>query len=111
MTHTTQTIPTDDALALVADRHRRAILWSCIDNEDEPIPLETLVEDVAGEEPVQRAGFGEQLRQIRTRLHHTHLPKLAEQNVIQYDSEQRTVRYRPNKTLEDLVRFVDTTLE
>lgn len=111
MTCTTQTIPTDEALQLVADNHRRAVLRCLMERKTETIAVETVVADVVGSVPIRRPEYSDQLHRLRTTLRHTHLPKLAEKNVIEYDAESRTIRYRPNEKIEELVNFVSTTFE
>jgi DNA-binding transcriptional ArsR family regulator len=44
--------------------------------------------------------------QAQSTLVHTHLPKLAEHDVIEYDKRSETVRYRDGERLEQLLEVV-----
>jgi hypothetical protein len=46
--------------------------------------------------------------QAQITLVHTHLPKLAEHDVIEYDNRSETVRYRDGEHLEHLLEVVDS---
>ncbi|MXR40125.1 hypothetical protein GRX01_01965 [Halobaculum sp. WSA2] len=79
-------ITTDAALRLLAERQRRAVVRRLADAE-EPVTVESLAaslatttSDVAG---------------VRIGLRHSHLPKLHDADVIDYDAEDGTVRRGP----------------
>jgi hypothetical protein len=46
--------------------------------------------------------------QAQITLVHTHLPKLADHEVIDYDKRSETVRYRDGEHLEQLLEVVDS---
>lgn len=47
----------------------------------------------------------EDLRDIRLGLHHNHIPRLEEVNVVSYDRDDDTVEVRPN--FDTLIPFLD----
>lgn len=73
----------DTCLTLLSNAHRRAVLLTIHDRAadgvgDEPVPVEEAV-DGSIPEPVEMS------------LHHNHLPKLAEHDVVRWDREAGTV--------------------
>nr|WP_135304922.1 hypothetical protein [Halomicroarcula amylolytica] len=64
------------------------------------VKLRELVDWVAGQEEAHNS---DQYESIAIALHHTHLPKLAEHEVLDYDVRSRTVRYHGHSALEQLV--------
>ncbi|WP_266082899.1 DUF7344 domain-containing protein [Haladaptatus caseinilyticus] len=47
--------------------------------------------------------------QVRISLLHTHLPKLADYGVIEYDRRNKDIRYRDGTKLEDFLEAIPTT--
>lgn len=47
------------------------------------------------------------LETIRAKLHHSHLPKLSEAGVIDYDRRQGTIRFTPTPPLEEWVEHAE----
>lgn len=73
--------------------HRRITLYYL--REHDRAALETLAECVAGwleSGPGGTTGAVTEYETVRTQLHHTHLPMLAEMETITYDAEARTVQ-------------------
>ena len=60
--------------------------------------LATIVSEAVHEE---RGSPEDELDQIVTELHHIHLPKLADANVLDYDSRTGYVRYWGEPTIEE----------
>lgn len=67
----------DRLYRLLADGERRALLAFLLER-DEPVPLSELRAHVADDSDERRAGI---------RLVHSHLPKLAEADLVEYDRE------------------------
>ncbi|WP_459891457.1 DUF7344 domain-containing protein [Halostagnicola bangensis] len=44
-------------------------------------------------------------------VQHSHLPKLKEANLIEYDPRTKTIRYTPNERVEKVLQFVTEDLE
>jgi len=106
-----QTISTDVALRLVADRRRRAVLYHLINNADGAMTVTALVDEMVGPESVLDAGTWNEAQTLSASLHHNHLPKLADSGVVDLDTQRATVRYRPTPPMEKLVQFVTEELE
>lgn len=83
----------DDYLALIADYRRRAVIERLRDEVDGETTFDALLDHLARRHQQQREEFAAQ-------LHHNHLPKLEAHDVVEYDSQQETVRYRPNESVE-----------
>jgi hypothetical protein len=107
-------IDTDDPLSpdhtlstaskLLAKPARRAAIRYFIAEETDTAELTELVAHV--HEEVDDVTTS---KQARITLVHTHLPKLADHEVIEYDERTETVRYRDGDRLEDLLEIVATT--
>lgn len=89
---------------LLSNSRRRetlATLWRC----DEGIPLRELSERVAANEagtsPAPRALRGS----VYNALHQTHLPKLAEFDLLEYDADRKLVR--PSAHTRPVSRYMD----
>lgn len=69
---------TDDALAILADADRRAVLRA-LAAADEPVPVAALVDLLSTDDAPGRA--------FQLRLHHVHLPKMVEAGIVEYDPD------------------------
>ncbi|WP_435159811.1 DUF7344 domain-containing protein [Haladaptatus sp. DFWS20] len=80
----------DVMLNALSNVHRRRILLAVADHnprdEDEFTPDEIPTDTIADED----------LDSLKTQLHHTHLPKLADAGYIEWDPMTETVRRGPN---------------
>ncbi|MFU8866690.1 hypothetical protein [Natronococcus sp.] len=111
MTQITQSISTENALEIVANSERRSVLTRLRDSENNVVTLNKLVDHITSENPPpEPAGVGRS-EQIVLKLEHTHLPKLADIGLIEYDDRTDTVRYHPDERVEKLHQFVTTELE
>ncbi len=86
----------DQLFRLLADRHRRYTLYYLDAAESDVVTLDEIARYIA-EQTHTDAGDRERSNEItherlRTRLHHNHLPKLAETSLIEYDARSQTVR-------------------
>jgi hypothetical protein len=70
-------------VALLADEHRRRVL-RCLHSRVGSVSLSTLADRLAD-------GDDEDRSRTALRLHHVHLPKLAEYGLLSYDSTQNVV--------------------
>lgn len=95
----------DILLAVLADEQRRRVLHYFREADDPAASVETLVDYLV--EPGRNANARGRER-ARIRLHHSHLPKLAETTAIEYDPTTTTVRYRGHPGLEPLLETVET---
>ncbi|MFB6303982.1 MAG: hypothetical protein ABEH47_02350 [Haloferacaceae archaeon] len=79
-------ITTETALGLLADARRRRILHRIAETAD-GTTLDRLANDL------ERTGDANRKPDaVRIELHHVHLPKLRDANVIEYDAARGTVR-------------------
>ncbi|WP_425556801.1 DUF7344 domain-containing protein [Haladaptatus pallidirubidus] len=92
------TLALSTAFKLLANVYRRHILHYFYGTEVESATLSELSSHVQ----TTLAEECEEYR-IRLRLHHQHLPKLADHNVIDYDRRSETVRYWGSSQLETLL--------
>lgn len=86
----------DDLLALLATKEYRDTLSELRTRAGDVTSLTTLAADTP-----TRASAGTAVTALR--LHHMILPKLADAGLVQYDSDERTVRYRGNEAQEALL--------
>jgi DNA-binding transcriptional ArsR family regulator len=91
---------TDDTLRLLADERRRTALRFLIEG-DGPTTVDEVAERVAAD-----AGDDRPVERVRVDLHHTHLPKMDEAGVVDYDARRGTVRYRQRAAVEELLDAV-----
>ncbi|WP_137287481.1 DUF7344 domain-containing protein [Halorussus salinisoli] len=75
------TVSAQELWGLLSDPIRRRLL-STLDPEEGRVTLSELAEKLADETPPDR---------IAIRLHHEHLPKLAEYGFVTYDAEENVV--------------------
>lgn len=78
----------DIALGVLADEYRR-LAAEALFGRDGPIQIADLAAVVA--EGIHEESSADSEREIATALHHTHLPKLADADLLDYDPESTTV--------------------
>lgn len=89
--------PTFDALfEILANQQRRYTLYYLSKMKGATITLSTLIDRLMQDITTTR-------KHLRLNLHHRHLPKLADYNLIEYDSRSQTIRYHSTDRLEALV--------
>jgi hypothetical protein len=90
-----QSSPSDAVHSALADEHRRAVLRT-LHGAGEEMTLDTLADEVT--QHVQMGRVDEPSRErVRIALHHVHLPKLDECELLDYDPQQRRVRGRDSE--------------
>ncbi|WP_266082864.1 DUF7344 domain-containing protein [Haladaptatus caseinilyticus] len=87
----------DEIFTLLANTQRRHILTHLIETADQPVPLEALVEYLQTHTDTNP-------EKLQTRLHHLHLPKLADYGVIEYNSSLQLISYTEHPRLEALLQ-------
>ncbi|SIR98935.1 hypothetical protein SAMN05421858_5028 [Haladaptatus litoreus] len=87
----------DQIFKLLSDTQRRYILTYLIETADQPVPLNTLVEHLNRRTSTNR-------ERVKSRLHHLHLPKLADYGVIKYNSSLQIISYMEHPRLEALLQ-------
>ena len=102
-------ISTETLLRVVADPKRRAILEHLRTIDNGAVAVETLSKaSVSHGRPDDSQ---DQRSRMAIELRHTHLPMLADANLISYDREHETVTYRGDERAEALLAFITERLE
>ena len=93
----------DTLFDLLAERRRRYALYALLGTEDGLADVETLVDEVAMQEARTRdVTLTESLREtVADDLRETHLPQLADEDIVEYDVRSDVVRYWRQPTLEE----------
>jgi hypothetical protein len=108
-----ETIPVpysfDQMLDLISTPRRRSLLYHLKDRDGGRIPVEDLVGAVVRRErsiPAREAPASED--DVRVSLIHTHLPKLAELGLVEFELGEPAVEYHANPALESFLRYIET---
>ena len=99
-----------DAHDLLSHPLRHQVLLE-LPNHDNPVQLLTLADGIRSSEIPGAATRHDDTADsdaVSIELHHSHLPKLAAAGWIEYDPENRTVRYEPR--IEIIQSALQTTL-
>jgi DNA-binding response OmpR family regulator len=102
-------IALDRLLSAVANEHRRAILNSLISASEKTLTRDALVDritDRVRDEDAERAS-DEHRQRVRIALHHTHLPKLEELRIIDYETETGLVQFVGGELEQDILTLVE----
>lgn len=101
MTSTPEPLSTDTAFELLADEQRRRAL-RLVAEEDGPLTVDQLVDALLAD-TAHSADSDTTRDQLEISLHHTHLPKLHDAGVIEYDPQRETIRYHAPDIVEELL--------
>jgi DNA-binding transcriptional ArsR family regulator len=85
----------DEHLHILADQRRRQIIQHLRTGEENATTLEELTDRVNGDDTARA--------EVAISLHHHHLPKLATYELVEYDHDTGTVRYRSDANLEEVL--------
>lgn len=98
MDHQQPTHPgtTDELLTLLSDEYCRATIDYCRDSSEDVVSIGDIADELG------RKGHSGADR-IALQLHHSILPRLADADVVNYDAETNTTRYRGHAELEALL--------
>ncbi|WP_236608601.1 hypothetical protein [Salinarchaeum sp. Harcht-Bsk1] len=103
-----RSIAPDTILSAVANEHRRATLHALDGASGETLAYDDLVDRVAdrvrNEDP--RLESDEHRQRVRIELHHTHLPKLEEARMIDYEAETGRVQFVGGELEQQLLTLV-----
>lgn len=88
----------EDNLRLIADQYRRLILQYLIYESSGPVSFDVLVEYLA-----EHVVAGSNRETIRSKLHHDHLPRMADHGVVEYDPRSGSVRYHSQDPIETIL--------
>lgn len=95
-------VPVDEVHRLLASERRRDVLTYLVTRSADVVPVEDVVDFVADrEEP--KPGPGTARQRIATDIHHVHVPKLADADVVRFDPVAGTVRYVASERVEQFL--------
>lgn len=97
----------DRLFSLLAQERRRYVLYCLVEASRSEWTTSALVEELADFER-RAAATDSSRRELEVALRHTHLPKLAEADVIDYDPDESVAVYRGDRRVE---RWVSMTRE
>lgn len=104
-----RSISPDTILSAVANEHRRATLNALDNSSAKTLEYDALVDRVAdrvrNEDP--RRESDEHHQRVRIALYHTHLPKLEEARIIDYEAETGRVRFVGGELEQELLTLVE----
>ncbi|WP_138007580.1 DUF7344 domain-containing protein [Halalkalirubrum salinum] len=89
----------DKLLHVLADPHCRTTLSYLQHSSDSVVSVQDLTDEISTD------GHGD-TTQLRIKLHHSTLPRLADTGVLEYDPTDHTVRYHGHPQLEPLMNSI-----
>jgi DNA-binding transcriptional ArsR family regulator len=104
---------TDEVFELLADRHRRYVL-AYLRDASTPVSLPDLATELARVESESDAaeGMADRRRQLFVRLHHVHVPSLADAGLVEHDRERNTAELSADdETIEALSQLLPEVRE
>ncbi|ELZ63947.1 hypothetical protein C457_18268 [Haloferax prahovense DSM 18310] len=90
----------DACLRLVADQHRRRIIHHLRHEATGATTFDDLVEQIHRRASDSKNGPPQDRDKLAIQFHHTHLPKLADYGVVEFEHTTGTVRYHPDEQVE-----------
>ena len=90
----------DACLGLVADRRRRELIHQLRHNGNGQTTIDDLVDRLNRGVKATGKDRPRGREELAIQVHHTHLPKLADFGVVEYDPERGTVQYQPVEQVE-----------
>jgi len=104
-----RSISPDTILSAVANEHRRATINALDNASEKTLEYDALVDRVAewvrNEDPRQESD--EHRQRVRIALHHTHLPKLEEARIIDYEADTGHVQFVGGELERNLLTLVE----
>ena len=97
-----------DALFEVLSRERRRYALYCLQRYRNPMTLADLADEVALLERGERSLADvpeEKVKSVYMSLYHSHVPKMADEGVVEYDQDEDAVRLTYEFTTLDLEEF------
>lgn len=95
MSEPTPDLATDTALRLIAPRRRRRTLQYLRENGERGVSIETLARELTGSDTTENRDSRTGVEGTVIELHHNHLPKLVEHEVVEWDRERGIVTRGP----------------
>lgn len=105
----TRPVTTETLLELLADPQRRTVLRHL--RETGECDVAELIEAIATDGGTTASHRPSHETVSAVELHHSHLPRLADAGIVEYDRTAGVVRYRGTDRLEALLRAVSRHVE
>jgi hypothetical protein len=96
----------DRCLQLVADQHRRRIIHHLRHEANGTTTFDDLVEQISSRASDSKNGPPEDREELAIQLQHSHLPKLADYGVVEFEHTTGAVRYYPDEQVETVLDSV-----
>jgi hypothetical protein len=97
-------VPIDNSFDLLGEPLRRYIIDYCASATERVFEFDALVDYLDRKQPAH----GKDREDIAIELHHQHLPKLADADVIEFDPRSGTLRYLGDDRLEEWIHRIDS---
>lgn len=95
MTKPTPSISTEQLLQLLADSQRWKVLQIISDHDDTAISLEDLAAELTDTSTATQNASHSRIDRKKTELYHSHLPKLAEYDILEFEQDREAVTGGP----------------
>ena len=95
------------AFDLLARRPRRRLLAWLQQHAADEVTIDAIGRQLSNAGADGSADAEEWGGQVELALHHVHLPKLAEAEVVTYDRDAETIRYLGDPRLESLLAWIE----
>ncbi|WP_128476097.1 DUF7344 domain-containing protein [Halorussus pelagicus] len=92
-------VPLDATFDALENEDCRVLLWHLAESDD-ALVVDDLVDRLAETETDEE--------RLRARLHHSHLPKLADAGLVAYDAERELVAYGEDARFEAMVPIIES---
>lgn len=104
-----RTVAPDTMLSIVANEQRRAVLTALNTALNKQLAHNVLVERVADQllEDDSEQLSSDRRHRIRVRLHHTHLPKLEDAGLIDYETETDHIQFTGSDLEQELLALIE----
>ena len=99
----TEPIAIDTLFRAMEHPIRRALIDAVVTAPQQQVELAVVVDQLDDQWGINRSGATSNLA---TTLTHVHLPHLVEAGIIEFDSENATIRYRGDERVESLLRWI-----
>lgn len=99
----TSDLSVGETLGLLSNDRRRAVLRSLSENGD--VAFDSLVDTVVALE-TDGESADDRHQAVSMSLHHSHLPRLRDAGVAEFDAQSDTIRYRPDERLEAFLDLI-----
>lgn len=93
----------DACLQVVADRHRRRVIHHLRHESNGTTTFDDLVDQVHSRGSDSKNSPPQDREELALQLQHTHLPKLADHGLIEFELGSGAVRYHPDEQVETVL--------